>query len=108
MKFEIRYPTGNTHTVEYTQTLISVNRDPTYNVVLNDTKCSKRHTMIEAGPTCLAVRDTGSANGVFLNGRKVERATLEDGDLLRMGGVIIKVLAGESEGTVVVGSEEVG
>jgi hypothetical protein len=108
MKFEIRYPTGSTHTVEYTQTLVSVGRDPTCDVVLNDAKCSRRHAVIEAGPTGLAVRDTGSANGVFLNGRKVERATLEDGDFLRMGGVIIKVLAGESEGTVVVGSEEVG
>src|SRR6266704_270950 len=96
MKFEIRYPTGSTHTVEYTQTLVSVGRDPTCDVVLNDAKCSRRHAVIEAGPTGLAVRDTGSANGVFLNGRKVERATLEDGDFLRMGEVIIKILAGES------------
>ncbi len=108
MKFEIRYPTGSTHTVEYTQTLVSVGRDPTCDVVLNDAKCSRRHAVIEAGPTGLAVRDTGSANGVFVNGRKVERATLEDGDFLRLGEVIIKVLAGDSPGTVVVGSDEVG
>ncbi len=108
MKFEIRYPTGSTHTVEYTQTLVSVGRDPTCDVVLNDAKCSRRHAVIEAGPTGLAVRDTGSANGIFLNGRKVERATLEDGDFLRLGEVIIKILAGESPGTVVVGSDEVG
>jgi hypothetical protein len=108
MKFEIRYPTGSIHTVEYNQTLVSVGRDPTCDVVLNDAKCSRRHAVIESGPTGLAVRDTGSANGVFLNGRKVERATLEDGDFLRLGEVIIKILAGESAGTVVVGNEELG
>ena len=108
MKFEIRYPTGITHTVEYTQTLVSLGRDPTCDVVLNDAKCSRRHAVIEAGPTGLAVRDTGSANGVFLNGRRVERATLEEGDFLRLGEVIIKILAGESRGPVVVGSEEIG
>ena len=108
MKFEIRYPTGTTHTVEFTQTLVSLGRDPTCDVVLNDAKCSRRHAVIEAGPTGLAVRDAGSANGVFLNGRKVERATLEDGDFLRLGEVIVKILAGDSPGTVVVGSDEVG
>ena len=108
MKFEIRYPTGSTHTVEYTRSLVSLGRDPTCDVVLNDAKCSRRHAVIEVGPTGLAVRDTGSANGVFLNGRKVERAALEVGDFLRLGEVIIKVLAGDSPGTLVVGSDEMG
>lgn len=106
MKFEIRYPTGSVHQVECAGPLVSVGRDPTCDMVLNDAKCSRRHAVIEAGPTGLAVRDAGSANGVFLNGKKVERAILQEGDLVRMGEVIIKVLATESPGTVVVGAEE--
>jgi hypothetical protein len=108
MKFEIRYPTGATHRIEFTETLISVGRDPACDLVLSDSKCSRRHAVIEAGATGLAVRDTGSANGVFLNGKKIERATLEHGDLLRMGEVIIKVVGEETAGTVVVGPEDLG
>ena len=70
--------------------------------MLNDAKCSRRHAVIENGPSGLGVRDTGSANGVFLNGKRIERATLREGDLLRIGEVIIKVLGEEAEGTVVV------
>jgi hypothetical protein len=106
VKFEIRYPTGATHRVEFPGTLISVGRDPACDLVLSDSKCSRRHAVIEAGATGLAVRDTGSANGVFVNGKKVERATLEDGDLLRMGEVIIKVVGEGASGTVVVGPED--
>jgi FHA domain-containing protein len=106
MKFEIRYPTGGVHRVEFPGTLMSVGRDPGCDLVLSDSKCSRRHAVIEAGPTGLAVRDTGSANGVFLNGKKIERAVLLDGDLLRMGEVIIKVIAEGAAGTVVVGPED--
>jgi hypothetical protein len=106
MKFEIRYPTGGAHRVEFPGTLISVGRDPACDLVLSDSKCSRRHAVIEAGPTGLAVRDTGSANGVFLNGKKIERAALEDGDLIRMGEVIIKVVGEGASGTVVVGPED--
>ena len=106
MKLEIRYPTGGVHRVEFPGTLISVGRDPGCDLVLSDSKCSRRHAVIEEGATGLVVRDTGSANGVFVNGKKVERATLEEGDLLRMGEVIIKVVGEGASGTVVVGPED--
>jgi predicted component of type VI protein secretion system len=107
MNLEIRYPTGSSHTVEYPGKLVSIGRDPSCDLVLNDAKCSRRHAVIEDGPSGLALRDTGSANGVFLNGKRVERAILRDGDLLRIGEVIIKVLGEkEAEGTVIVESEE--
>ena len=57
-----------------------VGRDPSCDLVLNDVKCSRRHAVVEAGPHGLAIRDTGSANGVFLNGKKVDRSALKEGD----------------------------
>lgn len=107
MNLEIRYPTGNSHRVEYPGTLVSIGRDPSCDLVLSDAKCSRRHAVIENGPSGLGVRDTGSANGVFLNGKRIERATLREGDLLRIGEVIIKVLGDEeAEGTVIVEAED--
>src|SRR5262249_60821330 len=74
--------------------------------VLSDAEASRRHAVIEAGPQGLAIRDTGSANGVYVNSKKVERASLQPGDLVRIGEVIIKILAEEITGTVVMPPEE--
>ena len=106
MRFEIRYPTGSFHQVELQGTLITLGRDPGCDLVLSDLKCSRRHAVIEAGAQGLTIRDTGSANGVFVNAKKVERATVEPGDLIRVGEVILKVLPEEITGTVVMGPDE--
>jgi hypothetical protein len=106
VRFEVRYASGAVHLVEYSGTLISVGRDPSCDLVLNDSKCSRRHAVVEAGPSGLAVRDTGSANGIFLNGKKVERGLLQEGDVVRVGEVLLKVLAEAESGTVVVAADE--
>jgi pSer/pThr/pTyr-binding forkhead associated (FHA) protein len=106
VKFEIRYPTGAQHQVELQGTLAVLGRDPSCDLVLNDIKCSRRHAVIEAGPQGLAIRDAGSANGVYLNGRKIERSALEAGDLIRLGEVVIKVLPEDVTGTVVMAADE--
>jgi len=106
MKFEIRYPTGAPHEVTLQGTVAILGRDPTCDLVLNDPRCSRRHAVIEAGPQGLTIRDTGSANGVIVNGEKVERAGLKTGDEVRLGEIALKVLAEEMPGTVVMAPEE--
>jgi len=106
VKFEVRYPNGVQHEVELQGTLAVLGRDPSCDLVLNDTKCSRKHAVIEAGPQGIAIRDTGSANGVFVNGSKVERANLQEGDLVRLGEVTLKVLPEDISGTVVMGPED--
>lgn len=108
MKFEIKYPSGDRHEVVLQGTMAVLGRDPTCDLVLSDVKCSRRHAVIEAGPDGLTIRDSGSANGVFVNGRKVERARIQPGDLIRLGEVILEVLPEEVTGTVVMAPEEVG
>jgi hypothetical protein len=108
MKFEIKYPSGDRHEVVLQGTMAVLGRDPTCDLVLSDVKCSRRHAVIEAGPDGLAIRDSGSANGVFVNGRKVERAGLHTGDLIRLGEVILEVLPEEVTGTVVMAPEDMG
>jgi hypothetical protein len=62
--------------------------------------------VLEAGPQGIAIRDSGSANGVFVNGRKVERASLEDGDIVQLGEVFLKVLAEDVPQTLVMDPDE--
>jgi hypothetical protein len=106
MRFEVRYPTGDPHEVELQGTLAVLGRDPSCDLVLNDVKCSRRHAVVEAGPDGLAIRDTESANGIFVNGRKVERAKLHEGDLVRLGEVVLRILPEQITGTVVMGPED--
>src|SRR5262245_51023824 len=106
MRFEIRYPTGSPHQVDLEGSLVVLGRDPGCDLVISDAKCSRRHAVIEAMGKGLTIRDTGSANGVFVNGKRVERSSLEPDDLVRIGEVIIKVLPEEITGTVVMGPDE--
>lgn len=107
MKFEVRYPTGAQHEVELQGTVAILGRDPTCDLVLNDAKCSRRHAVVEAGPHGVAIRDTGSANGVLVNGQKVERASLKAGDVVRLGEVVLTVLSEDVPGTLVMGPEDI-
>jgi len=106
LKFEVRYPSGAQHEVELEGTVAIVGRDPSCDLVLNDVKCSRRHAVLEAGPQGIAIRDSGSANGVFVNGGKVERASLTDGDIVQLGEVFLKVLAEDVPQTLVMDPEE--
>ena len=93
MRFEVSYPTGVTHEVEPSGPKAVLGRDPTCDVVLNDTKCSRRHAYVEQIGRTLVVRDAGSANGIYVNGRRVDRAVLAPGDTVRLGDVKLRVLA---------------
>ncbi len=62
------------------------------NVVLKDAKVSRRHAEIEliGGYTPL-LRDLTSANGTYVNGKRVEDSVeLKDGDRVRVGDTVIK------------------
>jgi hypothetical protein len=106
VKFQVQYPNAPRHDVELPGTVAILGRDPSCDLVLNDVKCSRRHAVMEAGPQGLSVRDTGSANGVFINGKKVDRSSLKDGDVVRLGDVTLTVLPDEMPGTLVMGPEE--
>lgn len=92
MRFEVSYRTGMAHEVQLPGPLVVIGRDPGCDLVLNDEKCSRRHAVVEDGLDGLSVRDSGSANGVYVNGRKVERSLLKAGDTIRIGDVRVKVL----------------
>ena len=107
MRFEISYPGGTTHEVEIAASVCVVGRDPGCDVVLNDSKCSRRHAVVEDGPAGLTVRDSGSANGIYVNGKKVEKAPLRPGDTVRLGEVKLRLLPEIGE-TVVMAPDGVG
>jgi hypothetical protein len=91
--------------VEFPGNVATVGRDPSSDLVLNDPKCSRRHAVIETTADGTTIRDSGSANGVFVNGKKAERSRLRDGDVIKLGDVVVTVLPEAEAGTVVMQEE---
>ena len=54
--------------------------------VLEDTLASRRHVRLSQDAGIWIVEDLGSRNGTLVNGQRVQRQGLRDGDLLRVGG----------------------
>jgi hypothetical protein len=64
---------------------ITIGRDPACDLVLLDSRVSRRHLEIVPDGAVLRLRDTGSSNGTTLNGNAVTVADLGLGDVLRIG-----------------------
>ena len=73
-------------------TPIVVGRCPTADITLDDASISRRHCQFLIDPYgALIVRDLGSTNGVYVDGRKVEKATLSMGAEVRIGVLTVRV-----------------
>jgi S1-C subfamily serine protease len=72
----------------------TLGREGGVNLVLRDPKSSRRHAsfsvMADGG---VELRDLGSSNGTFVNGRQVQTATLRGGEEIRIGDTTMRVVA---------------
>ncbi len=77
-----RYECSRAHTVLGR----SAGEDPAFNyIVLESKTVSRSHAVIECVNSKVWVIDQGSANGTFINDKRVkERVMLQDGDILRL------------------------
>ena len=67
------------------QERIRVGRTPDNDLRLDEDWMSRHHATLTLGPDATVVEDAGSTNGVFINGRRVRRELLRDGDELAFG-----------------------
>ena len=58
---------------------------------------SRHHCLLEISPPHCLLRDLGSTNGTFVNGRKVSEASLQNGDKIQGGETVllVEVVSGE-------------
>jgi len=69
----------------------TVGRAPRADLIVEASLVSRLHCRLEAGPASIDVVDLSSTNGTYINDRRIERATLSNGDRLRVGRVELKV-----------------
>ncbi len=95
--FRLIGPEGQVYLIEGETTF---GRDPSCNYPLDNSQISRRHaTFYEDGDTFM-LRDAGSANGTFLNGRRLSTpAALSPGDEIRLGGTVLTVPGGTAPGS---------
>jgi NADH dehydrogenase len=66
--------------------LITLGRSPDNNIVVADSKASRRHALIQYENGTYWIDDLEARNGTWVNtNRIIERHTLEDGDVIRIG-----------------------
>lgn len=74
---------------------IVIGRSSELDMVLVEDMVSRRHAKITVTNGQIFIQDLGSTNGSFVNGEKIKRAKLSEGDRILIGTSIIKVVATE-------------
>jgi hypothetical protein len=85
---------GTRHEVKQRRVVIGRSRD--CDIQLADTNVSRRHAELRQEGASYWVVDLGSTNGIEVNGKRVKRAKLSDGDTITLGSTDV-VFSRESE-----------
>lgn len=76
---------GNTDFVHVLGRRTRIGRGPDNELVLDTKHISRYHAVLLAGPVHTSIEDLNSTNGVFVNGKRVARQVLKDGDRVTVG-----------------------
>jgi pSer/pThr/pTyr-binding forkhead associated (FHA) protein len=71
----------------------TVGRAPRADFILDVALVSRLHCRLTAGADKLEVIDLKSTNGTFVNDKRIGKAHLKSGDRLRIGRVVLRVVA---------------
>ena len=63
--------------------------------ILVDPYISQQHALLSPDGDCLRVADRGSRNGTFINGARVQQGELQLGGCLQLGGLQLRLCAGD-------------
>jgi len=78
---------------------IIIGRSSDLDMVLVEDMVSRKHAKITTDNQVVTIQDLGSTNGTFVNGEKVRKADLKDGDRILIGTSIIKIIFVDGENT---------
>lgn len=86
-------------TEELTQDIIKVGKLPSSHLRIDDDNVSRMHAVIEVtGPDDIFIIDLGSASGTIVNGKKVNKTKLQNGDEILLGDTRVEVEIGSVGG----------
>ncbi|HEU4729816.1 MAG TPA: AgmX/PglI C-terminal domain-containing protein [Kofleriaceae bacterium] len=89
-----------------THGVIKIGKVPSAHLRIDDESVSRMHAVIEVTGRQVWLIDLGSTRGTYVNGKKINKATLQSGDVLLVGDARVELVSGEAapvrrpEGTI--------
>ncbi|MFA5625413.1 MAG: AgmX/PglI C-terminal domain-containing protein [Bradymonadales bacterium] len=100
MKFEILKDSAIDYIVELNEFPIKVGKLATSQLHLDDASVSRMHARIDMVGENVVVNDLGSATGTYVNGQKVMKRELGEGDILKFGDIEMRVRVVDDYGEI--------
>lgn len=72
----------------------AIGRASDADIHVNDESVSRCHASVGRDTDGVWLEDLNSTNGTFVNDERIKRHALRDGDIIRIGGIILKLLSG--------------
>ncbi|MBZ5563473.1 MAG: SpoIIE family protein phosphatase [Acidobacteriia bacterium] len=84
-RLTVRDAFGNQREIEITRTPFTLGRQSDNDLVLLDSRISRRHARIVQGESGYLIEDLGSRHGIFVNSERIQTAPLKSGDQINLG-----------------------
>lgn len=86
---------------------VYVGRNPSSDILLNDDSVSRKHANITHTDGIYTIFDLNSKNGSFVNGQRIQKHILQDGDIITMGNLSF-IFKAPAEGMEIISEVAVG
>ncbi|MCU0664503.1 MAG: AgmX/PglI C-terminal domain-containing protein [Myxococcota bacterium] len=83
------------------QDVVKIGRMASSHLQIDDDGVSRMHAVIEISGNEVNIIDLGSATGTLVNGKKVNKAPLTNGDVLNLGGIEVHIAFSAAEAAAV-------
>ena len=97
VEVEVREPGRSPRRIPVTGAPIHIGRGAECELVLRDSKVSRRHARLVGRDGALVLTDLGSTNGTMVNGRRVSEMALGAGDRIELGETSLVIQAASTE-----------
>jgi hypothetical protein len=97
VELEIREPGRNPRRIPVAGGQIRIGRGPECELVLRDSRVSRRHARLAARDGMLILTDLGSTNGTMVNGHRVSEVVLGAGDRIELGETSLVIQAAPTD-----------
>src|SRR5258706_15382089 len=77
-----------------TQGVIKIGKVPSAHLRIDDESVSRMHAVVEVTGGDINLIDLGSTRGTFVNGKRINKATLRSGDWITLGDTRVELAIG--------------
>lgn len=76
---------ANVEVYEFNKDEVTLGRGKNCDIILKDKKSSRQNSLIRRGGLSFTIKDLGSVNGTYVNGKKIQEEELSGDDLIQVG-----------------------